>query len=96
MGWANCGEDSTGRPIGYAHEGTCDHPGCTEKIHRGLAYVCGDMHGDDEISCELYFCGKHRQGWVKTSDGRNINVCAKCEKLWREQNPEAAEALDNE
>ena len=59
MGWANCGTDSKGRPIGYAHEATCDHPGCEAKIHRGIAYACGGMHGEDEVSCEDYFCTEH-------------------------------------
>jgi hypothetical protein len=59
MGWANCGTDSKGRPIGYAHEATCDQPGCTKVIHRGLAYACGDMHGENDFSCEGYFCGEH-------------------------------------
>lgn len=59
MGWGNCGEDSKGRPIGYYHEATCDHPGCDAKIHRGLSYACGGMHGEGERSCEGYFCGKH-------------------------------------
>lgn len=59
MGWANCGEDSEGRPIGYAHPATCDHPGCDAKIDRGLSYACGGMHGTAEFDCEKYFCGKH-------------------------------------
>jgi len=42
MGWANCGTDSNGRPIGYAHEATCDHPECNAAIHRGLSYACGE------------------------------------------------------
>jgi hypothetical protein len=71
MGWGNCGSDSKGRPIGYVHAATCDHPGCTKKIDRGLAYACGGMHGpgaylggDDDVdwqdvSCEGYFCEEH-------------------------------------
>lgn len=60
MGWANCGEDSQGRPIGYAHEATCDHPGCDKPIDRGLAHACGGMHGDcGGEACEKYFCGDH-------------------------------------
>jgi hypothetical protein len=49
MGWANCGEDSRGRPIGYAWEATCDRPGCNAKIDRGLAYACGGMHGNEAL-----------------------------------------------
>lgn len=64
MGWANCGEDSTGRPIGHAHEAVCDEPGCDERIDRGLSYACGGMHGNEtaeggESCCGGYFCGEH-------------------------------------
>lgn len=59
MGYANCGEDSQGRPIGYAHEAICDHPGCDTKINRGMSYACGGDHGEDDYSCEKYFCPKH-------------------------------------
>lgn len=59
MSWANCGYDSTGRRIGYSVEATCDHPGCNAKIDRGLSYACGGFHGDDNVSCEKYFCSKH-------------------------------------
>lgn len=80
MGWANCGEDSKGRPIGYAHEATCDHPGCNAKIDRGLSYACGDMHGDDEISCEGYFCSAHKQNIIESPDARmgTVAVCDEC------------------
>ncbi len=80
MGWGNCGTDSEDRPIGYNFEATCDHPGCDEEIDRGLAYVCGDMHGGDEYSCEKYFCEKHRSCGVETDQGHLIMVCAECEK----------------
>lgn len=75
MGWANCGEDSKGRPIGYSHLAICDHPGCSAQIDRGLAYACGGMHGTDILggdgridwsgdfgSCEGYFCERHLRG----------------------------------
>lgn len=79
MGWANCGEDSKGRPIGYAHSAKCDHSGCKEKIDRGLSYVCGDMHGEDEVSCERYFCPDHRQNFIKrVDDDREIQICNEC------------------
>lgn len=79
MGWANCGDDSNGRPIGYAHEGTCDQEGCDEKIVRGLAFVCGQMHGSDEVSCEKYFCGKHKANYVM-SPSIETQVCDECAK----------------
>lgn len=95
MGWANCGEDSKGRPIGYAHDATCDHPGCTEQINRGLAYACGGMHGDTEYSCEGYFCEKHRQQCLPV-DGRLQQVCDACYAEWRAYaiaNPDDSEEL---
>lgn len=78
MSWANCGEDSRGRPIGYAHAGKCDHPGCNKKINRGLSYACGDMHGETEFGCEKYFCDEHRSNCVEDSDGRIVRVCGEC------------------
>lgn len=81
MGWGNCGTDSQGRPIGYNHNAICDHPGCNEQIDRGLAFACGDMHGEDEVSCEKYFCGDHKQNFVKTTyDDRIVSVCDECAK----------------
>src|SRR5690242_1453939 len=80
MGWGDCGTDSKGRPIGYVHEATCDHPGCEEKIDRGLAYACGGMHGTGEGGCEGYFCYKHLYhvedplGWVGRQKGFAV-VC---------------------
>lgn len=50
MGWGDCGKDSKGRPIGYVFSATCDHPDCLKEIDRGLSFVCGDMHGEDEYS----------------------------------------------
>lgn len=84
MGWGNCGEDSKGRPIGYYHDATCDHPGCKEQIHRGLAYACGGMHGEgnhynDDFGCEGYFCGKHMKAAVVVDDtGTCVQLCEKC------------------
>jgi hypothetical protein len=95
MGWANCGTDTRGRAIGYAHRATCDHPGCTAKIDRGLAYACGGMHGEDEVSCERYFCEKHRSGWVRFDD-RVVQVCEECEAIWRRECPKEAAAFDAE
>ncbi|RKZ94986.1 MAG: hypothetical protein DRQ40_04705 [Gammaproteobacteria bacterium] len=60
MGWGYCGQDSVGRDIGYCIEASCDHPGCKYIINRGLGCICGTMHGEDEYSCEKYFCGEHK------------------------------------
>ena len=82
MGWASCGQDSRGREIGYTISATCDYEGCDAAINRGLDYVCGYMHGEDEYSCGGYFCGEHRQGIVRTDQGRLVSVCESCETLW--------------
>lgn len=89
MGWADCGNDSKGRPIGYAFEATCDHPECNAKIDRGLAFACGGMHGEnDGFDCEGYFCEMHRTiaklppGEECTWSGIKgyIEVCLACAK----------------
>jgi len=60
MGWAFCGEDEQGRPIGYGIEATCDYPGCATTIDRGLAYLCGEMHCPSEWGCGKYYCPQHQ------------------------------------
>lgn len=71
MSWSRCGKDSKGRPIGYAHPATCDHKDCNAVIDRGPSYACGSMHGQDEVSCEGFFCPVHRDsmvfgsGWIR-------------------------------
>lgn len=87
MGWANCGTDSKGRPIGYAHAATCDHPECDRPIDRGLSYACGDMHGQNEYDCPGYFCGAHLVRRV--IDGRTIWLCAACSMMVPESEEEA-------
>ena len=61
MGWANCGTDEYGRPIGYAWPAVCDYPGCDRRIDRGLGYVCGTMHGGED-GCGRYYCDTHGGG----------------------------------
>jgi hypothetical protein len=91
MGWANCGTDSRGRAIGYGAQGQCDHRWgaeiCRAKIDRGLAYACGGMHGEDERSCEGYFCPKHL---FFAPDGGS-SVCRRCA---HRQRMAAARALE--
>lgn len=77
MGWANCGDDSKGRPIGYAHPATCDHDGCDKPIDRGLAYACGGMHGEEDYSCEGYFCSEHLV-FAELPDGGCKFLCPPC------------------
>lgn len=91
MGWGYCGTDSQGRNIGYMIHSVCDHDGCETKIDRGLDYACGGMHGEDEYSCELYFCGKHRQEVIETDQGKFISVCQSCADLRNKELSEQAE-----
>jgi hypothetical protein len=76
MGWGSCGNDSQGRPIGYSWVAFCDHPGCINKINRGLAYACGGMHGEGgqhgDWGCDKYFCPEH------LTFGRKDRLCLAC------------------
>ena len=59
MGWGY-GVLSDGRDVGYRVKAVCEQEGCDEKIDRGLAHLCGRMHGDsDDDGCGHYFCGSH-------------------------------------
>lgn len=86
MGWGNCGFDSQDRPIGYAAVATCDHPGCSAQIDRGLSYACGGMHGTSPISgsfdvCEKYFCTDHLHHVSVPGEGAKgdwVAVCLDC------------------
>jgi hypothetical protein len=97
MGWAFCGSDDQGRPIGYGVPATCDEPGCTTEIDRGLSYVCGSMHGGGEYGCGRYFCGKHLHHARVRGDGPDDpdrhyeSLCRACNKAWAEANPAAAD-----
>jgi hypothetical protein len=95
MGWANCGQDSKGRYIGYAHSATCDHPECDAKIDRGLSYACGGMHGPYSMSgvecCEGYFCSAHRV--MLKLEGEYVELCQACAKLYEDEDEEE-EGLD--
>lgn len=61
MGWSLGYDSNWNRDVGYGVPAYCDHPGCDEKINRGLAYVCCDqqMYGGED-GCGLYFCSNHR------------------------------------
>lgn len=80
MGWADCGTDDRGRPIGYAHGAICDRPGCGEKIDRGLAHACGGHHLGGEWFCDGYFCPKHLF-FGPSLPGVNDAVCGECLEL---------------
>lgn len=87
MGWANCGTDNHGRPIGYAISAACDHPRCNEKIDRGLAHACGGMHGNAEDSCDRYFCASHLVFYL---DGDGQQRCEPCARYWDRESGAAA------
>ena len=80
MGWMYCGTDENGRNIGYGVSATCDATDCKAKIDRGLAYVCGNMHGGDGIGCGKYFCTSHLI-CAEMKDGSNNQLCAECYKI---------------
>jgi hypothetical protein len=84
MGWANCGVDAKGRGIGYAFDAVCDYPGCEKKIHRGLDYACGGMHGDVEHGCDGYFCWDHKE-YVDVGVGRDMDLCTDCAANYRKE-----------
>ena len=96
MGWGH--GIIGGKEVGYSVSALCDHEGCTNTIHRGLAYACGGDHGEDEVSCAGYFCDDHRQGWARQPwhDGRDVEVCTPCEKAFRENYPAMAAVMDEE
>lgn len=88
MGWADCGKDSKGRPIGYAFEATCDEPGCAREISRGLDYACGGMHGEAGDYCERYFCHRHLIDIGEDADDFDTHspwVCKECLQLINEE-----------
>lgn len=61
MGWSIGYDPYWQRDVGYGVPAVCDHPGCNEKINRGLGYVCGGEPYGEPGGCGLYFCGLHRQ-----------------------------------
>lgn len=62
MGWSVGYDSAWKRDIGYGVPSTCDHPGCGERIHRGLTYVCGEEPYGGDKGCGLFFCTKHQRG----------------------------------
>lgn len=64
MGYAYYEITRNGETIqaGYGVETVCERDGCTEKIDRGLGYLCGQTPGGDENGCGGYFCGQHLYG----------------------------------
>lgn len=75
MGWAY--GFVNGRDVGYGVPAVCDKPDCDEKIDRGLAYLCGDMHGD-EFGCGLYFCSRHLMYRRPKELDHSVQKCPRC------------------
>ncbi|MFD3719848.1 hypothetical protein [Streptomyces sp. NPDC058674] len=60
---------------GYGVEAECERTGCTERIDRGLAYLCGEMPGGTEHACGGYFCHGHL---YTAPDGHDGSMCGMC------------------
>lgn len=68
MGWSIGYDPKWSRDVGYGVPAWCDHPDCTNKIDRGLSYVCGSEMFGGEHGCGLYFCENHLN-YPYTEDG---------------------------
>jgi hypothetical protein len=79
MGWAIGYDGAHDRDIGYGVPAWCDHPDCTEKIDRGLAYVCGGEPYGGDRGCGLHFCSGHLFDQID-ADGMD-QVCERCVDL---------------
>lgn len=90
MGWS-VGWDSTwNRDIGYGVPALCDHPKCTARIDRGLAYVCcgQEPYGGDK-GCGLFFCYEHQR-----YDGK-CPRCVKSKPAYRNIKPDVREWIEH-
>lgn len=94
MSWAS-GTLPSGKEAGYAVPCTCEHESCHASINAGLAYACGNSHGEDEVSCEGYFCEEHLH-YVELKDGRTVALCATCITWAERQQLVAEEETDEE
>lgn len=75
MGWSLGFDSNWKRDVGYGVPAVCDHPDCSEKIDRGLSYVCGnDIYGG-ERGCGLFFCGRDM-----TCTAFGPQLCERCAK----------------
>jgi len=78
MGWSIGYDPDCERDIGYGVPAVCDHPGCEEKIDRGLSHVCGSEPYGGEHGCGLYFCFKHLFFRRSARGGRAVQNCDRC------------------
>lgn len=94
MGWSIGYSDKWKRDIGYGVPAVCDNPHCSEKIDRGLSYLCGDLDG--EHGCGLYFCATHLV-FHSFRDGEAMLVCHRCDSYRKPftPKPDAAEWVEH-
>lgn len=59
MSWSIGYDERWKRDIGYGVPAYCDHPACSERIDRGLSYVCAKQEPYGGDGCGLYFCSNH-------------------------------------
>lgn len=78
MGWSLGFDSNWNRDVGYGVPAMCDHPGCNEKIDRGLSYVCGGEPYGGEYGCGLHFCGKHLWHRQPRGEDRIYQNCRRC------------------
>lgn len=71
---------------GYGVPAICEHPGCENKIDRGMSYACGG-EPFSEYGCDRYFCVEHKR-YIDIEDIPNIDhegdecaeLCERCRK----------------
>lgn len=79
MGWSVGFDTNWQRDIGYGVPSRCDHPGCGEEIHRGLAYVCGGEAYGGGHGCGLFFCDRHLAYLsIEGVEGASPQLCTRC------------------
>ena len=78
MGWSIGYDSNWKRDIGYGVPATCDHPGCEEKIDRGLSFVCGGEPCGGEQGCGLFFCEKHLGYALVAGHLQGPQLCERC------------------
>jgi hypothetical protein len=88
-----------GREAGYGVDSICDENGCTEKIDRGLWYLCGETPGDNEHGCGGYFCGEHLlMGYMQAGKYHSAphQMCPRCFDQWSAAQPTSSEPVSGD
>jgi len=78
MGYARYYSTGNRRWQGYAVAARCEHPGCRERIDRGLAYACGEPPDGGDHGCGGSFCEAHRVSVGHEIVGGAGNLCRAC------------------